>query len=125
MGKKDKNRKTKNEELENKKEDVIPSKIDFSKDYEGIQNHICVKVKNKKENFCIFTGDYVKSLQIKEHIAKIKNLSVENIKLYYNNSRLIEDETMNYDQQIKHNTILYACFKNNKDEWENIKEIIN
>lgn len=105
------------------KEEVLPPKIDFSKDYIDQHCPIYVKVKHKKENFVIFTDEYKKSIEIKEEISKIKGIPLENIKLYYPNKRPIEDDTMNHDQQIKHNTLLFLCFK--KDEWENINDIIN
>ena len=122
--KKEKGKKAKAEEVV-VKEEVLPSKIDFSKDYVEASSPIYVKVKHKKEVFVIFTDEYKKSIEIKEEISKIKGTALENIKLFYSNKRPIEDDTMNHDQQIKHNTMLYLCFKNSKDEWENINDILN
>jgi hypothetical protein len=85
-----------------------------------------VKIKHKEEIFMIFTSEYSKAVTIKEEIAKIKDIPVENIKLYYNNKRLIEDDTSNHDQQIKHTCLLYATFLNsNTNAWENINDIMN
>ena len=36
---------------------------------------------------------------------------VEEIKLYFPNKRLIENESTNHDQQVKNETLLYACYK--------------
>lgn len=102
----------------------MPQKIDYSTRYkESVP--IYVKIKHKNETFFIFTEEYKKSLDIKEQISKIKMTPIENIKLFYPNKRLIEDDTMNHDQQIKHNTILYAAFKHDNNEWENFNDLIN
>lgn len=85
-----------------------------------------VKVKHKKEYFMIFSDEYSRTGAIKEEISKIKNIPKENIKLYYTNKRLLEDESTNHDQQVKQNQILFVIFKNeNNNDWENINEIMN
>jgi len=85
-----------------------------------------VKVKHRKENFMIFSDEYDRTGLIKEEIAKIKNMPRENIRLYYTNKRLLEDESTNHDQQVKQNQILFVSFKNeNNNEWENINDIIS
>jgi len=106
------------------KEEVLPTKIDFSKDYIGQSIPIYVKIIHKKDTFVIFTDEYKKSIELKEEISKIKSIPIENIKLYYPNKRPIEDDTMNHDQQIKHSTNLYLCLKSQNGEWENINELI-
>lgn len=108
------------------KEEPLPIKIDFSKNYENETAPMYVKVKHKKDIFMIFTEEYKKSIEIKQEVAKILNLPIENIKLYFSSKRIVEDDTMNHDQQIKHATILYACFKNStNNEWDSIIDIIN
>jgi len=85
-----------------------------------------VKIKHRKEYFMIFSDEYDRTGLIKEEIAKIKNIPRENIKLYYTNKRLLEDDSTNHDQQVKQNQILFVSFKNeNNNEWENINEIVN
>lgn len=85
-----------------------------------------VKVLHKKECFMIFSDEYDRTGLIKEEISKIKNISKDNIKLYYSNKRLLEDESTNHDQQVRQNQFLYVSFRNeNNNEWENINEIIN
>jgi hypothetical protein len=118
--------KTKSKKDGAKKEvkEEMPQKIDYSTRYKE-QVPICVKIKHKNETFFIFTEEYKKSFEIKEQISKIKKIPIENLRLYYTNKRLIEDDAMNHDQQIKHNTILYAAFKQENNEWENFNELIN
>lgn len=125
MGKKGKEKGKKGkDEASNKKEEVVPTKIDFSLNYRHRTSPICVKIKHKNETFMIFSDEFRKSIEIKEELAKIKGLPSENIKIYYANKRLIEDDYMNYDQQIKHSTVLFACFKTNNNDWENINDLI-
>jgi hypothetical protein len=102
----------------------MPQKIDYSTRYNE-QVPICVKIKHKSETFHIFTEEYKKSFEIKEQISKIKNTPIENIKLYFSNRRIIEDDSMNHDQQIRHNTTLYAAFKLDNNEWESYNELLN
>lgn len=125
MGKKgkEKNKKGK-DESSNKKDDTPPAKLDFSIFYRDRKSPICVKIKHKNESFIIFSDEFHKSLEIKEQVSLIKNFPVENIKLYYYNKRIIDDDYMNYDQQIKHSTILYASFKLSNGDWENINDLI-
>jgi hypothetical protein len=125
MGKKGKEKSKKGkDETSSKKEDVAPSKIDFSLNYRDRKSPICVKVKHKNETFVLFSDEFNKAIEIKDQLAKMKNVPIENIKLYFINKRIIEDEYMNYDQQIKHATILFAVFKNSNGDWENINDII-
>ena len=85
-----------------------------------------VKIKHKKENFIIYSDEYHRTGLIKEEISKIKNIPKENIKLYYTNKRLLEDESTNHDQQVNHKQILYVSFKNDaNNEWENINDIVS
>ena len=104
---------------------VIPVKIDFSKDYIGQENLIHIKIKHKQESHIILTDEFKKSLHIKEELSKLMSIPIENMKLFYNNKRPIEDEVMNHDQQIKNLTILYLTVKNSTNEWENINDIIS
>jgi hypothetical protein len=125
MGKKGKEKSKKGkDDISSKKEELAPSKIDFSLNYRDRKSPICVKVKHKNETFVLFSDEFSKALDIKEQISKIKNVPNENIRIYFINKRIIEDEYMNYDQQIKHATVLYAIFKNCNMEWGNINEII-
>ena len=90
------------------------------------QKPLYVKIKHRKEYFIIFTDEYHKTGMLKEEISKIKNIPKENIKLYYSNKRILEDESTNHDQQVRQNQILFVSFKNeNNNEWENINDIIN
>lgn len=85
-----------------------------------------VKIKHKKENFIIYSDEFHRTGLIKEEIAKIKDIPKENIKLYYTNKRLLEDDSTNHDQQVRQKQILFVSFKNEKNnEWENINEIIS
>lgn len=106
--------------------DEVPKKIDFTQYFADVHNPIFVKVKHKKDVFMIYTEEYKKSIEIKNELSKIKEIPSENIKLYFNNKRIIEDDISNHDQQIKHCALLYACYKNpDTNEWETINEIIN
>jgi hypothetical protein len=85
-----------------------------------------VKIKHKKECFIIFSDEYDKTGMIKEEISKIKDIPKENIKLYYTNKRLLEDENTNHDQQVRQKQILFVIFKNEKNnEGDNINEIMS
>lgn len=89
-------------------------------------NPLYVKIKHKTETFIIFSDEYNKSDQLKSEIGRIKEIAAENIRLFYSNKRMIEDNVTNHDQQIKHTTLLYATLRNPETgEWENINEIIN
>lgn len=101
---------------------IIP---DFTpKDIEPLP--LSVKVRHYKDLFIIYTDEYHKSIVIKERLSKIINKPVENIKLYLQNKRQIEDETTNHDQQVKNETILFAVFKKEEgNEWENVNEILH
>jgi hypothetical protein len=123
MKSKSKNKSKKDAKKEVKEE--MPQKIDYCVRYKE-KVPICVKIKHKNETFYIFTEEYKKSLDIKEEISKIKKTPVENIRLYYTNRRLIEDDSMNHDQQIRHNTVLYAAFKiDSSNDWENFNDLIS
>jgi len=117
--------KKKNEEKPQPKDDKPLQKIDFSLNYIGHHVPILVKVKHFNQIYTIFTEEYKKSIEIKEELSFITHIAVENIRLYLENKRIVEDDNMNHDQQIKHNTVLYAAFKNNLDEWESFSELIN
>lgn len=92
----------------------------------GNSTPIFVKIRHKKDAFIIYSDEFKKSGLIKEELSKIKDVPLENIKLFYSNKRLIEDHSTNHDQQIKHTCLLYAVFKNpDNNEWENINDIIN
>ena len=85
-----------------------------------------VKIKHRKETFIIYSDEYHKTGMIKEEISKIKDIPKENIKLYYTNKRLLEDEYTNHDQQVRQKQILFVSFRNEKNnEWENINEIMS
>ena len=101
---------------------IIP---DFTpKDIEPLP--LSVKVRHYKDLFIIYTDEYHRSIEIKERFSKIINKPVENIRLYLQNKRQIEDETTNHDQQVKNETILFAVFKKDEgNEWENVNEILH
>ncbi len=124
MKSKNKN-KNKKEDKPQPKEEKPLQKIDFSQNYIGVHVPILVKVKHFNEVYMIFSEEYKKSIQIKEELSLIKNVPVENIRLYLENKRIIEDDSMNHDQQVKNNSVLYASFKNEKDEWEPFTDLIN
>ena len=81
MGKKGKE-KSKKDELSSKKEDVAPSKIDFSFNYRDRKSPICIKVKHKNETFVLFSDEFNKAIEIKDQLAKIKNDSVANFCIF-------------------------------------------
>jgi hypothetical protein len=98
----------------------------MSEKVEQKSNPLYVKIKHKKENFIIYTDEYHKTGLLKEELSKIKDIPKENIKLYYSNKRLLEDESTNHDQQVNQKQTLFVCFKNEKNnEWENINEILS
>lgn len=123
---KKKGAKGKKEENAAIKEEILPPKIDFSLGYKDEHRPICVKVRHKEDTYMIFTEEYKKSIHIKEEISKIVDISVENIKLFLGNKRVIEDDAMNHDQQINHASVLYASFKNaESNEWEQVNDILS
>ena len=87
---------------------------------------LSVKVRHFKDLFIIYTDEYHKSIEIKEKLSKIVNVPVENMRLYLQNKRQLENETTNHDQQVKNETIIFAVFKKEEgNEWENVNEILH
>lgn len=108
------------------KEEKLPQKIDFSIQYKNEFRPILIKVKHKYDTYTIFTEAYKNSIQIKEEISKIKQIPIENIKLFLSNKRVLEDDSMNHDQQIVNDIVIHASFKNSETkEWEGVNEILN
>ena len=87
---------------------------------------LSVKVRHYKGLFIIYTDEYHKSIEIKEKLSKIVNVPVENMRLYLQNKRQLENETSNHDQQVMNETIVFAVFKKEEgNEWENVNEILH
>ena len=87
---------------------------------------LSVKVRHFKDLFIIYTDEYHKSIEIKEKLSKIVNVPVENMRLYLQNKRQLENETSNHDQQVMNETIVFAVFKKEEgNEWENVNEILH
>jgi hypothetical protein len=90
------------------------------------KNPLYVKVRCKNQFFYIYTDEYSLAGHIKDEVARIKKIPKEDIKIYYPNKRVIEDYVTNHDQQIYHNQLLYAVFKDAETgTFEHINEIIN
>ena len=64
--------------------------------------------------FIIYTDEYAQSGEIKKTLANLCGQPEEEIKLYLKNKRPIEDATTNHDQQITHETEVYAVYKGEK-----------
>ena len=77
---------------------------------------ISVKVKHLKDIYIIYTDEYHKSIEIKEKLSNLTGIAVEDIKLYLENRRPVEDQTINHDQQIENNTVIYPTYKNVETE---------
>ena len=75
---------------------------------------ISVKVYHLNDLYIIYTDEYDKSGEIKKLLSKLSGQPEEEIKLYLKNKRLIEEETTNHDQQIIHETEIYATYKGEK-----------
>ena len=75
---------------------------------------ISVKVFHLNDLFIIYTDEYAKSEEIKKTLSTLCGQPVEEIKLYLRNKRPIEDITTNHDQQIHHETDIYAVYKGEK-----------
>ena len=87
---------------------------------------LSVKVRHYKDLFIIYTDEYHKSIEIKEKLSKIVNVPVENMRLYLQNKRQLENETSNHDQQVMNETIVFAVFKKEEgNEWANVNEILH
>ena len=52
---------------------------------------LSVKVRHYKDLFIIYTDEYHKSIEIKEKLSKIVNVPVENMRLYLQNKRQLEN----------------------------------
>jgi hypothetical protein len=72
--------------------------------------------------FLIYSDEYDESSKIIEEIGKILNIEPVNIRLYFDNKRRVDPETVNHDQQIIHNTHLYLTIKI-EDQWEKLQDI--
>ena len=75
---------------------------------------ISVKVYHLKDLFIIYTDEYAKSGEIKKTLSTLSGKPEEEIKLFLKNKRPIEDITTNHDQQILHETQIYAVYKGEK-----------
>ena len=75
---------------------------------------ISVKVYHLKDLFLIYTDEYAQSGQIKKTLSSLSGQPEEEIKLYLRNKRPIEEVTTNHDQQITHETEIYAVYKGEK-----------
>ena len=75
---------------------------------------ISVKVFHLNDLYLIYTDEYAQSGQIKKTLSSLSGQPEEEIKLYLRNKRPIEDATTNHDQQITHETELYAVYKGEK-----------
>ncbi len=75
---------------------------------------ISVKIYHLNDLFIIYTDEYAKSGEIKKSLSTLCGHPEEEIKLYLKNKRPIEDITTNHDQQIVHETSLYAVYKGEK-----------
>ena len=75
---------------------------------------ISVKVYHLKDLFLIYTDEYAQSGEIKKALSSLSGQPEEEIKLYLRNKRPIEEVTTNHDQQITHETEIYAVYKGEK-----------
>ena len=75
---------------------------------------ISVKVFHLNDLYLIYTDEYAQSGQIKKTLSSLSGQPEEEIKLYLKNKRPIEEVTTNHDQQITHETELYAVYKGEK-----------
>ena len=75
---------------------------------------ISVKVYHLNDLFIIYTDEFVQSGDIKKTLTNLCGQPEEDIKLYLKNRRSIEDATTNHDQQITHETEIYAVYKGEK-----------
>ena len=75
---------------------------------------ISVKIFHLNDLYLIYTDEYAQSGQIKKTLSSLSGQPEEEIKLYLRNKRPIEDATTNHDQQITHETELYAVYKGEK-----------
>ena len=89
-----------------------------------IKMPLAIHVHHLDDMFLIYSDEYDESQKILEEIAKILNLEVTDLRLYFSNKRRVELDTVNHDQQIIHNVHLYLTMKK-EDQWENVKDIIN
>ena len=77
---------------------------------------ISVKVYHLNDLFIIDTDtdEYAQSGEIKKTLANLCGQPEEEIKLFLKNKRPIEEITTNHDQQITHETEVYAVYKGEK-----------
>ena len=75
---------------------------------------ISVKVFHLNDLYLIYTDEYAQSGQIKKTLSSLSGQPEEEIKLYLRNRRPIEEVTTNHDQQIMHETEIYAVYKGEK-----------
>ena len=75
---------------------------------------ISVKVFHLNDLFIIYTDEYAQSGEIKKTLANLCGQPEEEIKLFLKHKRPIEEITTNHDQQITHETEVYAVYKGEK-----------
>ena len=84
---------------------------------------LAIHVHHLDDMFLIYSEEYDESQKILDEIAKILNVEVTDLRLYFSNKRRVELDTVNHDQQIVHNVHLYLTMKKD-DQWENVKDIL-
>ena len=87
-----------------------------------IKSPLAVHIHHLEDMFLIYSDEYDEASKIIEQIGKILNIEPINIRLYFDNKRKVDPETVNHDQQITHNTHLYLTIKT-EDQWEKLQDI--
>ena len=92
-----------------------------------IKSPVAVKIHHFDDIFLIYSDEYHFASEVFGELEKILKIEQKNMKLYFNNKRLVEPDTVNHDQQIINNIDLYLIVLKEEGPpqvWENIKDVI-
>ena len=117
-GKKKKGKKKKKGGKKGEAKIILPNFVPIHR----IKCPLAVHIHHLDDMFLIYSDEYDESSKIIEEISKILKIEPINIRLYFDNKRKVDPETVNHDQQIIHNTHLYMTIKI-EDQWEKLQDV--
>ena len=117
-GKKKKGKKKKKGGKKGEAKIILPNFVPIHR----TKSPLAVHIHHLDDMFLIYSDEYDEASKIIEEIGKILNIEPINIRLYFDNKRKVDPETVNHDQQIAHNTHLYLTIKI-EDQWEKLQDI--
>eukprot|EP01006_Ploeotia_vitrea_P000631 TRINITY_DN103379_c0_g1_i1.p1 TRINITY_DN103379_c0_g1~~TRINITY_DN103379_c0_g1_i1.p1 ORF type:complete len:130 (+),score=22.76 TRINITY_DN103379_c0_g1_i1:35-391(+) len=78
-----------------------------------------VRIKRKKQTIFLHCDTTDTPLSLKEKVAQINNMPVENQRLLLG-KQLLEDTAQLQEQGVKNDTVLFLVYKEADDKWEEV-----